>query len=193
MSRTFSSESVEALDCFSRCFCCSRHFCVFHLVYSPPPFCLLLKKKKPSAPSLKSNQKVVFLPPFFLPFFRWWNEMRRESKDSWMVNPQLCRQSRIFRNNLARDRSSQLRSSRFLFFSLPSSIFLTHKYFFSFAFFQGLPLIPKSYWGLFVWFLKIWIAKRKQQTKMLEMKRIYSLIDSWLKSLWLVYILLCIW
>lgn len=52
MSRTFSSESVEALDCFSRCFCCCRrrHFCIFRPInIFFPPFCQLLKKKKPSA------------------------------------------------------------------------------------------------------------------------------------------------
>lgn len=78
MSRTFSSESVEALDCFSRCFCCCRrHFCIFRPINIFFPFLSVAQEEKALRPSLKSNQKVVFflIFSFFLSLMKW-NEKR---------------------------------------------------------------------------------------------------------------------
>ena len=84
MSRTFSSKSVETLDCFSFRYCCCscsfRHFCSFHLVYIYF-FCFLshsfcCSRRNSSLPSFKSNQKGCFLLHFS--FFHFFDEMKWE-------------------------------------------------------------------------------------------------------------------
>ena len=123
-------------------------------IYTFFVFCPILSvAQEEIALSLLLNQikKVVFFFIFlsFISLMKWNEKRIKRFVDG---NPQLCRQPRIFRNNLTRDRSSQLRSSRFLFLFNFSPLFHLSFTQILFRSFQGLLLISKPIETFFLWF-----------------------------------------